>query len=53
MAYQATDEIGVAMNLNNVFDKKYCIPAYNSASGGNYYGDPRNVMFTVKYTPQF
>ena len=53
IAYQATDEIGVAMNLNNVFDKKYYIPSYNSASGGNYYGDPRNVMFTVKYTPQF
>ncbi|GLK88252.1 TonB-dependent siderophore receptor [Pseudomonas turukhanskensis] len=53
VAYQATDEIGLAMNLNNVFDKKYYIPSYNSASGGNYYGDPRNVMFTVKYTPQF
>lgn len=53
VAYQATDEIGVAMNLNNVFDKKYYIPSYNSSSGGNYYGDPRNVMFTFKYTPQF
>lgn len=53
VAYQATDEIGVAVNLNNVFDKKYYIPAYNDVFGGNYYGDPRNVMFTVKYTPQF
>ncbi|PTQ69412.1 TonB-dependent receptor [Pseudomonas sp. GV071] len=53
LAYQATDEIGVAMNLNNVFDKKYYIPSYNDINGGNYYGDPRNVMFTVKYTPQF
>ncbi|MEN0108511.1 MAG: TonB-dependent receptor, partial [Pseudomonas sp.] len=52
-AYQATDEIGLAVNLNNVFDKKYYIPAYNDPDGGNYYGDPRNVMFTVKYTPQF
>jgi len=53
VAYQASDEIGLAMNLNNVFDKKYYIPAYNDVDGGNYYGDPRNVMFTVKYTPQF
>jgi outer membrane receptor for ferric coprogen and ferric-rhodotorulic acid len=53
VAYQASDEIGVAMNLNNVFDKKYYIPAYNDVDGGNYYGDPRNVMFSVKYTPQF
>ncbi len=53
VSYQATDEIGIAMNVNNVFDKKYYIPAYNDQDGGNYYGDPRNVMFTVKYTPQF
>lgn len=35
------------LNLNNVFDKRY----YNtvgSTSSGNYYGDPRNLMVTLR-----
>ena len=53
IGYKVSDEISLAANLNNVFDKKYYIPSYNGINSGNYYGDPRNVMFTVKYTPQF
>ncbi|WP_219219659.1 TonB-dependent siderophore receptor [Variovorax boronicumulans] len=52
IAYQATPTVSVAVNLNNVFDKRYYIPSYNGTDGSNYYGDPRNVMFTLKYTPK-
>jgi outer membrane receptor protein involved in Fe transport len=26
-AYQATPEVNIAMNLNNIFDKRYIVPA--------------------------
>lgn len=52
-AYQINDDMSVAVNVNNLFDKTYYIPAYNSTAANNYYGDPRNVMFTVKYAPKF
>ncbi len=41
-----------AMNLNNVFDKRYWIPGFAEQNGNNNFGDPRNVMFTLKYTPR-
>lgn len=53
IAYQATEEIDVAVNVNNMFDKKYLIPAYSQINSNSYYGDPRNVMFSVTYRPQF
>ncbi|WP_226454576.1 TonB-dependent siderophore receptor [Pseudomonas sp. AF03-9] len=53
VTYKINQEFTVAANLNNMFDKKYYIPAYNANWGSNYYGDPRNVMFTMTYTPQF
>ncbi|MCV2217627.1 TonB-dependent siderophore receptor [Thauera sp. Sel9] len=52
LGYQATPEVGLALNLNNVFDKRYWIPAYAQQDGNNDYGEPRNVMFTLKYTPR-
>lgn len=52
IAYQATPTVSVAVNVNNVFDKRYYIPSYNGTDGSNYYGDPRNLMFTLKYTPK-
>jgi outer membrane receptor for ferric coprogen and ferric-rhodotorulic acid len=52
VAYQATSELSLALNVYNVFDKRYYIPAFNETNGNNNYGDPRNVMFTVKYTPK-
>ena len=52
IAYQATPTVSVAVNLNNAFDKRYYIPSYNGTDGSNYYGDPRNLMFTLKYTPK-
>ncbi|MBK4994691.1 TonB-dependent siderophore receptor [Pseudomonas sp. S37] len=53
LSYKVSDEIGLAVNLNNLFDKVYYVPSYAAVASNNYYGDPRNVMFTVKYTPQF
>lgn len=49
--FKPTDHIDARLNLNNAFDKKY----YNSLSSSvtvpsNVYGDPRNLMLSVKYT---
>ncbi|WP_066271897.1 TonB-dependent siderophore receptor [Hydrogenophaga palleronii] len=38
-----------ALNLNNVFDKVY-YKNVGSSSGGNWYGEPRNVMLTLRGT---
>jgi outer membrane receptor for ferric coprogen and ferric-rhodotorulic acid len=45
--YQATEQLTLQINLNNVFDKTY----YKSVGfyGGGYYGEPRAVMASVKY----
>jgi iron complex outermembrane receptor protein/outer membrane receptor for ferric coprogen and ferric-rhodotorulic acid len=51
VAYQVNREVTLALNVNNLSDKRYYIPSYNGTDGSNYYGDPRNVMFTVRYTP--
>ena len=37
----------LAMNLNNVFDKRYWIPGFVEQNGSNDFGDSRNVMFTL------
>jgi outer membrane receptor for ferric coprogen and ferric-rhodotorulic acid len=52
IGYQLTSEIALSMNINNLFDKRYYIPGFNETNGNNDYGDPRNVMFTIKYTPK-
>jgi outer membrane receptor for ferric coprogen and ferric-rhodotorulic acid len=53
LGYQLSKEIGLAVNANNLFDKRYYTSAYNQLNGNNNFGDPRNVMFSVKYTPEF
>jgi iron complex outermembrane receptor protein/outer membrane receptor for ferric coprogen and ferric-rhodotorulic acid len=53
VAYKASSELTVALNVNNLFDKKYYIPSYNSATSNNHYGDPRNIMLTFQYAPKF
>lgn len=52
VGYRATPELSFGLNVNNVFDKKYYVPSYNTLSGNNYYGEPRNVMLTVRYAPK-
>jgi outer membrane receptor for ferric coprogen and ferric-rhodotorulic acid len=51
--YQLTKEIGLALNANNLFDKHYYTAGYSQLSGNNNFGEPRNLMFSVKYTPTF
>ena len=51
VAYQVTPEVNIAMNLNNIADKRYIVPGYTGYTGANY-GDPRNIMLTLKYTPR-
>ncbi|QHE83638.1 TonB-dependent siderophore receptor [Hydrogenophaga sp. BPS33] len=53
VAYQVTPEVMLSMNLNNVFDKRYWIPGFAEQNGNNDFGEPRNVMFTLKYTPRW
>ncbi|VVO30226.1 TonB-dependent siderophore receptor [Pseudomonas fluorescens] len=53
LGYQLTPEIGLALNANNLFDKHYFTAGYDQLNGNNNFGDPRNVMFSVKYTPTF
>ena len=53
LGYRVNDEVALALNFNNLFDKVYYLPAYSQLNANNYYGDPRNFMVTVKYTPQF
>jgi len=51
LSYQATRELNLAVNVNNVFDKRYTLPGYVGYTGASY-GEPRNVMLTLKYTPK-
>lgn len=53
VGYQLTPQIGLALNANNLFDKHYYTAGYNQLNGNNNFGDPRNLMFSVKYTPTF
>ncbi|WP_369986979.1 TonB-dependent siderophore receptor [Pseudomonas xanthosomatis] len=53
LAYQLTPEVSLAVKGNNLFDKKYWVAGFNQLNGSNNYGEPRNFMFTVKYTPTF
>ncbi|WP_308924541.1 TonB-dependent siderophore receptor [Janthinobacterium sp. J1-1] len=53
LAYQATPQLSLAVNVNNLFDKRYVIPSYNDTGGNNHFGDPRNVQVTLKYTPKW
>ncbi|MBP2228742.1 outer membrane receptor for ferric coprogen and ferric-rhodotorulic acid [Azospirillum agricola] len=42
--YRITETVSAAVNLNNLFDKKYL----TSIQTNGYYGEPRNVLFTLK-----
>lgn len=51
LGWQATRELNLAVNVNNLFDKRYVLPGYVGYTGATY-GEPRNVMLTLKYTPK-
>nr|WP_223553232.1 TonB-dependent receptor [Pseudomonas sp. BF-R-01] len=44
---QADRNRRVALNGNNLFDKRY-YATIGTETFGNYYGDPRNFMVSVK-----
>jgi len=45
--YDITPNLSLALNVNNVFDKRYDSTVGQSGYG-NFYGEPRNVMVTLK-----
>ncbi|MNN80107.1 Ferripyoverdine receptor precursor [compost metagenome] len=51
VGFKPTEHIDARLNLNNVFNKKYDVSITDStARAENIYGDPRNLMLTVKYS---
>lgn len=53
LGYKLSEEVDLALNAYNLFDKHYYVAGYNQLDGNNNFGDPRNLMFSVKYTPAF
>lgn len=52
VAYQLSPELQLSMNANNLFDKHYFVPSYSTISSNNHYGEPRSLMFTLRYSPR-
>jgi outer membrane receptor for ferric coprogen and ferric-rhodotorulic acid len=51
VGFKPTEHIDARVNLNNAFDKKYYNALSNSvAVPSNVYGEPRNLMLSLKYT---
>ena len=49
LSYLLNENWRLGMNLNNVLDKTYYAGSVgSSASGNHFYGEPRNVMFTLR-----
>ncbi len=46
VAYQINKNVLAQVNINNLFDRTYYVTPGRS-DGGNWYGDPRNFLFTV------
>ncbi|WPB55834.1 TonB-dependent siderophore receptor [Xylophilus sp. GOD-11R] len=46
--YRINRNLTAALNVGNVFDKKYYQTLGSSAGGGNWYGTPRSVMATLQ-----
>jgi outer membrane receptor for ferric coprogen and ferric-rhodotorulic acid len=49
VGYRIDDHWSVALNGNNLFDKKY-YQSVGAVSWGNFYGEPRNFMVTLQGT---
>lgn len=47
--YKLTEQLGVSINVNNVLDRTYYARIFSTARG-NYYGSPRTVFATLRYT---
>ncbi|MDP1028156.1 TonB-dependent siderophore receptor [Sphingomonas sp. KR1UV-12] len=49
--YKFNDRLGVSVNVNNVLDRTYYARIFSTARG-NYYGSPRTVFATLRYSFQ-
>ena len=49
--YKLTKQLSVSLNVNNVLDKSY-YSRISSTGRGNFYGTPRTVFGTIRYTFQ-
>jgi outer membrane receptor for ferric coprogen and ferric-rhodotorulic acid len=47
LKYQINPRWSATLNVNNVFDKRY-YSTLSSFVNANYYGDPRNVVLTLR-----
>ena len=47
IGYRVNKHLSAALNVNNVFDKKY-YRTLGSERGSNWYGEPRSVMLTLQ-----
>ncbi len=47
VGYRVNKNLSTALNVNNVFDKKY-YRTLGSERGGNWYGEPRSFMLTLQ-----
>lgn len=47
VGYRIDRNLDLALNLNNLFDKRY-YRTLGSTSGGNWYGEPRNLAATLR-----
>lgn len=45
--YEVSEQFSIAANLNNIFDKTY-YSTIGSAGYGNFYGDPRNFLVSLR-----
>lgn len=51
VGYRWSEELQLQANLSNVFDKRYYQNISNSW-GANSFGEPRNLVFSVRYSPE-
>lgn len=47
--YRLTDQLSLSVNVNNVLDRNY-YARISSTGRGNYYGSPRTVFATLRFT---
>jgi outer membrane receptor for ferric coprogen and ferric-rhodotorulic acid len=52
LSYRFDKNLSLSLNVNNLFDKVYYARIGNNRSGatGNFYGEPRNFLLTLRAT---
>ena len=47
--YKLTEQVSLSVNVNNLLDRTY-YARISSSGRGNYYGSPRTVFATLRFT---